>query len=145
MAAMQELMTRLKEINKDNWREVLIQFIKFGAIGASNTLVSTVIYYLFIWINTDLYFIGNVVGWIVSVFNSFFWNNRFVFQNSQFKWWKKLIRTYLAYGGSFLLGNLTLILQVRILHVSPWLAPWINMVITIPLNFVLNKFWAFKA
>ena len=145
MAAMQELMTRLKEINKDNWREVLIQFIKFGAIGASNTLVSTVIYYLFIWINTDLYFIGNVVGWIVSVFNSFFWNNRFVFQNSQFKWWKKLMRTYLAYGGSFLLGKLTLILQVRILHVSPWLAPWINMVITIPLNFVLNKFWAFKA
>lgn len=145
MSAIQELMTRLKSINRDNWKHVLAQFIKFGVIGASNTLVSTAIYYLFIWINTDYYFLGNVVGWIVSVFNSFFWNNRFVFQNSQFKWWKKLLRTYVAYGGSFIIGSLTLALQVQVLGVSPWLAPWINMVITIPLNFVLNKFWAFKA
>ena len=70
------VLDQLKGINKDNWKEVLVQFIKFGIIGASNTLVSTSIYYVFIWIDPKLYFLGNVVGWIVSVFNSFYWNNR---------------------------------------------------------------------
>lgn len=136
---------KLKGINKDNWKEVLVQFIKFGIIGASNTVISTAIYYVFVWIDPDLYFIGNLVGWVVSVFNSFFWNNRFVFKNSEFSWWKKLLRTYLAYGGSFIVGSITLAIMVSGLGVSEWLAPWINMVITIPLNFILNKFWAFKA
>lgn len=142
---MEKLLALLRSINRDNWKTVLIQFIKFGIIGVSNTLISTAVYYLFIWINTDLYFAGNVVGWIVSVFNSFYWNNRFVFKNSEYSWWKKLFRTYLAYGGSFVVGSLLLVLQVRVLCISEWLAPWINMVITIPLNFLLNKFWAFKA
>ena len=142
---MSKALDTLKGINKDNWKSVIVQFIKFGIIGVSNTLISNAIYYLFIWIDTDLYFIGNVVGWIVSVFNSFYWNNRFVFQNSEFNWWKKLFRTYLAYGGSFIAGSLLLMLQIEVIGVSEWLAPWINMVITIPLNFILNKFWAFKA
>ena len=136
---------KLKGINKENWKEVLVQFIKFGIIGASNTLISTAVYYVFVWIDPKLYFLGNVVGWIVSVFNSFYWNNRFVFKNSEFSWWKKLLRTYLAYGGSFVVGSITLAVMVSILGVSEWLAPWLNMVITIPLNFILNKFWAFKA
>lgn len=142
---MSELLNTLKGINKDNWKETLVQFIKFGFIGASNTLISTAVYYLFVWVDPKLYFIGNVVGWVVSVFNSFFWNNRFVFRDSQFSWWQKLIRTYIAYGGSFIVGSILLALQVQVLGVSEWIAPWINMVITIPLNFVLNKFWAFKA
>ena len=142
---MGKLLALLRSINRDNWKTVLIQFIKFGIIGVSNTLISTAVYYLFIWSNTDLYFAGNGVGWIVSVFNRFYWNNRFVFKNSEFSWWKKLFRTYLAYGGSFVVGSLLLVLQVRVLGISEWLAPWINMVITIPLNFLLNKFWAFKA
>lgn len=135
----------LKGINKENWKYVLGQFIKFGLIGASNTLISTAIYYIFVWIDPKLYFLGNVVGWVVSVFNSFYWNNKFVFKNSKFSWWKKLMRTYLAYGGGFIVGSVTLAVLVSILGVSEWIAPWINMIITIPLNFILNKFWAFKA
>lgn len=142
---MSQLLNTLKGINKSNWKETLVQFIKFGFIGASNTLISTAVYYLFVWIDPKLYFIGNVVGWVVSVFNSFFWNNRLVFRDSQFSWWQKLIRTYIAYGGSFIVGSILLALQVQVLGISEWIAPWINMVITIPLNFVLNKFWAFKA
>lgn len=142
---MSRALDMLKGLNKSNWKTVIIQFIKFGIVGLSNTLISTAIYYLFIWIDTDLYFVGNVVGWVVSVFNSFFWNNRFVFKNSEFVWWKKLLRTYAAYGGSFIVGSLLLTIQVKGLGVSEWLAPWINMVITAPLNFVVNKFWTFKA
>ena len=142
---MKWLLEKLDVQNRSELLSLLWQFIKFGIIGASNTIVSTSIYYLFIWMDPKLYFVGNVVGWIVSVFNSFYWNNRFVFTKSEFSWGQKLLRTYLAYGGSFLVGSATLVLLVSVLGVSEWLAPWINLVITIPLNFVLNKFWAFKA
>ena len=142
---MKWLLEKLGVQNRSELLSLLWQFIKFGIIGASNTIVSTSIYYLFIWMDPKLYFVGNVVGWIVSVFNSFYWNNRFVFTKSEFSWGQKLLRTYLAYGGSFLVGSATLVLLVSVLGVSEWLAPWINLVITIPLNFVLNKFWAFKA
>ena len=142
---MKWLLEKLGVHNRAELLSLVWQFIKFGMIGASNTIVSTSIYYLFIWMDPKLYFVGNVVGWIVSVFNSFYWNNRFVFTKSEFSWGQKLLRTYLAYGGSFLLGSTTLVLMVSVLGVSEWLAPWINLVITIPLNFVLNKFWAFKA
>ncbi len=135
----------LKTIDKNNWKTVIVQFFKFGIIGVSNTLISTATYYVFIWIDPELYLVGSVVGWIVSVFNSFFWNNKYVFKNSKFSWWNKLLRTYLAYAGGFIIGNLLLVLQVEVFKVSEWLAPWINMVITIPFNFILNKFWAFKA
>lgn len=124
---------------------MLLQFIKFGIVGLSNTLISTGVYYIFIWIDPKLYFAGNVVGWIISVGNGFFWNNRLVFRDSKLSWQKKLLRTYLAYGGSLILGSALLVLQVRLLGVSEWLAPWVNLAITIPLNFLLNKFWAYKA
>lgn len=139
------VLNHLKGISRENWKESIVQFMKFGIIGASNTLISTGVYYIFIWIDLRLYFVGNVVGWIVSVFNSFIWNNRFVFTKSKYSWGKKLLRTYLAYGGSFIAGSTTLALMVSMLGVSEWLAPWINLVITIPLNFILSKFWAFRA
>lgn len=142
---MKWLLEKLGVQNRSELLSLLWQFIKFGIIGASNTIVSTSIYYLFIWMDPKLYFVGNVVGWIVSVFNSFYWNNRFVFTKSEFSWGQKLLRTYLAYGGSFIVGSITLVVLVSVLGVSEWLAPWINIVITIPLNFILNKFWAFKS
>ena len=135
----------LKNINRDNWKHVLVQFIKFGIVGLSNTLISTAVYYVFIAIDKDLYFVGNVVGWIVSVLNSFYWNNRFVFKDSEFVWYKKLLRTYVAYAAGFAVGSACLALQVKVLGVSEWLAPWINLCVTIPVNFILNNFWAFKS
>lgn len=68
---MKWLLEKLGVQNRAELLPLLWQFIKFGIIGTSNTIVSTSIYYLFIWIDPRLYFVGNVAGWIVSVFNSF--------------------------------------------------------------------------
>ncbi len=129
---------------KKKLKLTLMQFIKFSVVGVSNTIISTVIYYLFLLIDPRLYLIGSIVGWILSVFNGFYWNHRLVFNDTQTSWLRLLLRTYVAYGGSFLIGNLLLVLQVSTLGISAWLAPWISMVLTVPLNFALNKFWAFR-
>ena len=125
----------------------LIQFLKFGIVGLSNTFVSLAIYYVFLWIDQKLYLIGNVVGWVVSVANAYYWNNKYVFGDGQkgfIQMLKKLAKTYLSYGATFLLSTLFLYIEVDILGLSSVISPFINLVITIPLNFLLNKFWAFR-
>ena len=97
-------------------REWLTQFVKFGLVGAVNTLLSLGINYLFIWIDPSLYLWGNFAGWAVSVLNAFYWNNRFVFQKkaaTQKELWLRLGKSYVSYGASFLLSTLLMWLEVR--------------------------------
>lgn len=133
-------------MDKKPLNDSLIQFIKFGLVGVSNTIVSLAVYYLFYFIDERLYLVGNIVGWIVSVANSFYWNNRFVFSGKRTgrnAALKKLVKTYFCYGATFLLSTLLLYIEVDILEWSAVLCPVLNLIVTIPLNFLLNKYWAF--
>ena len=120
----------------------LIQFIKFGLVGVSNTIVGFSVYYLLYYCGVH-YLISNILSWLISVFNAFYWNNKYVFQAGN-NWWQTLFRTYISYGASLLVSTLLMYVLVDFIHVSPVIAPIICLLITIPLNFVLNKFWAFK-
>lgn len=121
------------------------QFIKFGLVGVSNTLISLGIYYLFVYFDKKLYLVGSIVGFVISVLNSFYWNNRFVFKTEgQGEWLKKLIKTYVSYGGTTLLSTILLYLEVEKLRINEDVAPLINLAITVPLNYFVNKLWAFR-
>ena len=120
------------------------QFLKFGIVGLTNTAISLGIYYLFIYFNKDLYIVGNTVGFIVSVLNAYYWNNKYVFEKKEKGHLKPIIKTFLSYGTTFLLSTALLFIMVNYLSVSEYIAPIINLIITIPLNFLLNKFWSFK-
>lgn len=125
----------------------VLQFLKFGIVGASNTIVYLAIYYAFILLGQDLYIVGNVVGWIVSVLNAFYWSNRFVFACENDSLRAKLLRlsrSYITYGATFLLSTILLYLEVGVWGWSSWVAPLVNLLVTVPLNFVINKFWTFK-
>lgn len=127
-------------------RALIAQFIKFGLVGVSNTLVSWAVYYLVLWIDPDLYLLGGLLGTVVSIANAFFWNDRFVFKGGDRDWrsrLKRLGKTYVSYGFTSLLGMVLLWAEVRFFGVSKALAPIVNLVITIPLNFIINKFWTF--
>lgn len=120
----------------------IIQFIKFGIIGLSNTAIGLGSYYLFLWLGWH-YMLANVMSWIISVFNAFYWNSKYVFDNSS-SWLRALFRTYVSYGASFVIGTIALFVLVEWGGLSNVIAPLLVLIITIPLNFVLNKFWAFK-
>ncbi len=128
-------------------KKSLIQFIKFGIVGISNTILGLSIYYLFIWINKDLYQVGNIVSWLISVAWSCFWNNRYVFAQENNSWkllLKRLGKSYVSYGTTLVLSVIFLYIQVEILKWSEIIAPLVNLLITIPLNFIMNKYWTFK-
>ena len=133
--------------NNKGERVVLVkQFIKFGLVGLSNTFVSWACYYLFLWIDEDLYMLGSIVGGVAGIANAFFWNDRFVFQGGRQDWksrLKRLGKTYISYGSTSLFSIALLWIEVQ-LGVPKSVAPVINLIITIPLNFLINKFWTFR-
>lgn len=131
-----------KEPTETQWSGFM-QFVKFCLVGVSNTAISLIVYYVFVIISKDLYIIGNAVGFVVSVLNSYFWNSKFVFKKQNEKG-KTLAKTFAAYGTNLLIGTVLLYLFVDILHLSEFIAPLLNLIITIPLNFILNKFWVMK-
>lgn len=132
--------------DREGKKDIIFQFIKFGLVGVSNTLVAWACYYLFLWFDEDLYMIGSVVGTVVSIANAFFWNDKYVFKSDNNDWRSKLKRlgkTYVSYGGTSLLGILLLWIEVRFWGISKAIAPLVNLLITIPLNFLINKYWTF--
>lgn len=127
-------------------KKTVFQFLRFGIVGVVNTLVYLAVYYLFLHFDPGLYLIGNIIGWFVSVINAFFWNSRFVF-SSKSKGAKgrmaEIIKTYIVYGSTFFVASVLLYVEVDILQWSSVLSPILNLMITIPSNYLLNKFWTF--
>ena len=125
----------------------LWQFIKFGIVGLSNTLISLTVYEICVHLGLH-YLAANAIGLVISVVNAYYWNNRCVFGNGQKKPFLQHVKTYLksltAYGGTFVLDSLLLILWVEMVGIPETLAPILNLMITIPLNFFVNKYWTFK-
>lgn len=128
-------------------KETLFQFLKFGIVGVSNTVISLGVYYIVLGINQNWYLAGNILGWVISVANAYFWNRRYVFTSFEERATNqlKLIgKTYLSYAFTFVLTTILLYLEVDIARLSAVFCPLANLLITVPLNYLLNKFWAFK-
>lgn len=120
------------------------QFFKFGLVGISNTLISLAVYYILVAFGVN-YILANTMGFLISVINAFFWNYRYVFKDkTETSIPKSFTKVFLTYGISFLVSTVLIWFMVDILHISEWIAPLIRLVVTVPLNFVLNKLWAFR-
>ena len=58
---------------------------------------------------------------------------------------KALIKTYISYSFTGLfLNSILLMLWVQVFHISEYIAPVINLLVSVPVNFLINKFWAFR-
>jgi coenzyme F420-reducing hydrogenase beta subunit/putative flippase GtrA len=135
-------------------RDRLTQFYKFCMVGVSNVAfsytVNVVSLLLINLVKPGLkydYIIANTIAFLLSVYWSFFWNSRKVFHlktRTKAERWKALLRSYLCYGFTgILLNNLLSTLWIEVLGISKYLSPLLNLVFTIPLNYLTNKKWAF--
>ena len=67
---------RVAEIKK-----TLVQLVKYGIIGVSNTVITLVTFYVLNTLLNVPYVPANVTGYVLGVANSFFWNRTWVFKN----------------------------------------------------------------
>ena len=127
-------------------KETIIQFIKFGFVGGINTVLSYVIYYVLCIILGFNYLLSQGIAWFITVFISYVLNNIMTFSDGGSTNWsiKNLVKVYISYSvtGLFLATFLSWI-WVDVLSVEKVFAPIINLFFTIPLNFLLNKYWAY--
>ena len=137
----------LNKLYRTPSRKSFGQFVKFGIVGLSNTFIGYIVYTLCVWLGMH-YLLANLVGFFVSVLNAFYWSDRFVFKkgiNEQRGLWSSLMKTILAYASTgILLNSILLWLLIDELRLSEYIAPLIILMITVPTNFVLNKYWSFK-
>ena len=147
----------------------LTQFIKFGLVGVSNTLISYGVEMLcFYVIFQKANFHGIIaflskfevkstpedikivittfIAFMISVTNSYLLNNRFVFVDKSKKLSGHLIsylKTLLCYGVTGLVLSPIIKVALKNIGIPYYIASLGSLVITIPLNFIMNKFWAF--
>lgn len=133
--------------NKEKIRNTIKQFIKFGMVGGINTVLSYIITNLGYYVFNLHEQVANIIAFVITVFISFMLNNIFVFkENKQERnWLKTLLKVYASYSitGLFLTAIL-LFVEEQIIGIPHYIATLMNLVLTIPVNFILNKIWAFK-
>ncbi len=126
----------------------LRQFLKFGMVGAVNTVLSYLItnacYYGF-HLHEQ---ICNLISFVITVLISYLLNSRFVFRQqdgNRQPWYRALAKVYASYAlTELVLMGILLFIQERLLGIPHFIATFLNLCITVPLNFVLNKFWAYR-
>lgn len=152
-------------------RNNIWQIIKFTLVGVSNTIVSEVIYAILIYFKMH-YLLASFIGFSLSVINAYYWNNKYVFIEQEDApkriWWKVLLRTYAAYLWGYLVSAALLVVWIDFIRISRWMEPLgnrfvnagydrldaqflgnllaavLNLIITVPMNFFINKYWAYR-
>ena len=126
-------------------KKTIKQAIKYGVVGILNTLITAAV----IWIMMKLLgcsdVLSNVVGYLAGVLNSFIWNKKWTFKSAE-KWMGSAIRFGFVFAVCYLmqLGLLVFILN-PFLPIDPYYNQLIAMVFYTAINFVMNKFYTFKA
>lgn len=147
------------------------QFIKFGMVGVVNTVLNYIIYIVCIRFGMH-YIAANIIGFLIVIFNAYLLQNKFVFavKDGEFRqsWWKILLKTYASYAFTgLILTNILSWLWIEVLDLSVLLryvyiyteyffawgsgtefaeycAPFLNCMIMVPVNFMINKFWTYR-
>ena len=138
------------------------QFLQFCIVGGTNFLISTLTYSGLLLLfdhfpnfmftadsHTDLGIkvqIANIVAFGISVLNAYVLNRIWVFRKEAKTASKgTALRFFGSYGFSFLLSTLLAWAWVSVFHFEKYLVPFVNVLITTPLNFFLSKYFTFRA
>lgn len=117
-------------------------FAKFGFVGIFNTLITISSYIVLVHFGV-YYIVANIIGYILGLINSFYWNKNWVFQVKDRKnnLFLKFIIVNLI---TLIVNNIVLYSLVNYLSVDAIVAQILATGVGMVLNFFLNKLWTFK-
>lgn len=148
----------------------LKKFVKFGLIGVLNTVVDFAVFYVMdrwliregptlLLMGTALAagpYLSNFIAYVVANIHSFVWNKFWTFEKRNPITGGEAGRYLMTSAGYLLISTVSLAVFIRALSLPALtgLVPenWVNLLaklptacITIFYNYLMNKFWVFKA
>ena len=124
-------------------KTTLIQAVKYGLVGVSNTLITAIVVAVLMKLAGCSEFLSNLLGYIAGVLNSFIWNKKWTFQDTQL-WYRSAFRFGLAFAICYTLQYSLVLFLNEYLPIDHLYNHYIGMLFYMVINFLANKFYAFK-
>jgi putative flippase GtrA len=122
---------------------MLVQFVKFGIVGVSNTLLTFAVYTLLLKVFGVWYLAASAIGFIVGAVNGFLLNRRWTFRGHVGDAFTPVRWTVVQ--GCGLLTNLGLVyLFVEEISLDKLIAQACATVIVTVITFLVNRAWTFR-
>jgi len=157
----------------EKFKKLFWQFFKFGIVGFSSTIVNAGVYMVVIATSAFLIGVGkdqlawywpviaNVFGFFIATYNGYFWQTKYVFKGERS--FNRMVRVYIAYIPGLVLSTTLIWLLTEIIpipiswanflnaevvngvaHMPKFWAQLPTLFVTVPTNFVVQKFWAYQ-
>ena len=130
---------------QQNPMQFVSEICRFALVGCSNVAINLIGYWCLMAFGMH-YIPAYGISYMVSIVNAYFMSNRFVFKTEpgqERSTLASMARVFVIYIGTFLVSEVLLTLQIDYLFVNANMAPVINLMVTSPMTFLLNKYWAF--
>lgn len=109
------------------------QFLAFGIIGGINTILSQVLYVVFVKLNLAVS-LSSLLGDVLTMVISYFANMKYTYHEKPNL--KSAITFPLSYVPGFIINMLIVVLVADVLHAPKEYAKLVSLPITIPLNYI---------
>ncbi len=124
-----------------NW----LQLVRFGVVGATGYLVNLAVFAAAVHLGGIDYRVASVVAWLVSVLNNFWLNRHWTFDAREHHAGRQGVRFFIVSLVAFGFTEAILIGLVSGSGMEKVTAQAIAVGLSMPLNFLGQKLWSFKA
>lgn len=125
-------------------KKIFWQFIKFGIVGLSSTVIDWGIYLILTRYLHAFYLIAKVISFLMAVVNSYIWNRRWTFkvgERPEIREFSKFLMVSLV---GLILNALIMYFMVGYCHINDIISLTVATVIVVFWNFSSSRFWVFK-
>ena len=122
---------------------VIVQFIKFGIVGVSNTLITFAVYTLLLKVFGVWYLAASAIGFIVGATNGFLLNRRWTFREHVGDAFTP-VRWAIVQACGLGLNIGLLYLWVEKVGVDKLVGQALSIVVVTTLTFLANRAWTFR-
>lgn len=123
---------------------LIVQFVKFGIVGISNTLLSFAVFTLLLEVFGVWYLAASAIGFVLGAVNGFLLNRRWTFRGHVGDALTP-VRWGVVQGGGLLLNLGLVYLCVESLGLDELIGQAIAIAIVVVITFFANRAWTFRA
>ena len=122
---------------------VAIQFVKFGIVGVSNTLLTLVVYTVMLKVFGVWYLAASAIGFVAGATNGFLLNRRWTFREHVGAAFTP-VRWAIVQGCGLGIDEVLLYLFVHDAHLDKLLAQVFATAVVTVTTFFVNRAWTFR-